>query len=533
MAVPLKAPFEHGAILTVPNLDQCDAILDENHERLRTKALIGQRSLQDLRTAAAATLLREANRYLTQAGESAPPVRGERLVLAGHQPELFHPGVWLKNFALAGLARRHGIVAVNLVVDTDTMKSAGVRVPSPADEDSPYPHAHTILFDHWQPDVPYELCRIRNEDLFQSFSDRVSDVMRRWNVQPASVPDQSRLVLDRYWPLVRDQSQRTPLLGESLVAARRALERDWGCHNFEVPLSRLCSTEPFAHFAVHLFRSAAQLNAIYNGCVRSHRRRHGIRSRNHPVPDLATDADWLELPLWAWRAGDRRRSRLFVRPRQDVIELRAGTVAWPSLPSEPERAVTALLAMAGDGYALRPRALLTAMFARLILSDLFIHGIGGAKYDEVTDDIIRRFFGIEPPRFLIVSGTAHLPLPVFPVSGSERQHLARELRDMRFNPQRHLDQASPDKRLEHLAHEKVDWIARRTTDAVSGRAAHARLKSLIREMEPHFEDARHRLIEQLARLDAELKANAFLLRRDYAFCLFPESVLRPFCTQLL
>ena len=33
-----------------------------------------------------------------------------------------------------------------------------------------------------------------------------------------------------------------------------------------------------------------------------------------------------------------------------------------------------------------------------VLSDLFIHGIGGAKYDELTDEIIRRFFGIEPPR---------------------------------------------------------------------------------------------------------------------------------------
>ena len=30
------------------------------------------------------------------------------IFLAGHQPELFHPGVWFKNFALGALARRHG-----------------------------------------------------------------------------------------------------------------------------------------------------------------------------------------------------------------------------------------------------------------------------------------------------------------------------------------------------------------------------------------------------------------------------------------
>jgi hypothetical protein len=30
-----------------------------------------------------------------------------------------------------------------------------------------------------------------------------------------------------------------------------------------------------------------------------------------------------------------------------------------------------------------------------------------------------------------------------------------------------------------------------------------------------------------------VRANAILQRRDYAFCLFPENVLRPFCVQFL
>ena len=36
--------------------------------------------------------------------------------------QLFHPGVWLKNFALGTLARRLNAVAVNLLIDTDTIK---------------------------------------------------------------------------------------------------------------------------------------------------------------------------------------------------------------------------------------------------------------------------------------------------------------------------------------------------------------------------------------------------------------------------
>lgn len=52
------------------------------------------------------------------------------LLLAGHQPELFHPGVWAKNFALSGLASATARQAVNLVIDGDTLKAASLRAGS-------------------------------------------------------------------------------------------------------------------------------------------------------------------------------------------------------------------------------------------------------------------------------------------------------------------------------------------------------------------------------------------------------------------
>jgi hypothetical protein len=41
------------------------------------------------------------------------------------------------------------------------------------------------------------------------------------------------------------------------------------------------------------------------------------------------------------------------------------------------------------------------------------------------------------------------------------------------------------------------------------------------------------LQERTVRWGQELEANEVLGRRDYAFCLYPESSLRPFCTQFL
>ena len=55
------------------------------------------------------------------------------IVMGGHQPDLFHPGVWLKNFVLYAYAQTVGGTAINLVVDTDrcTRWSVGVPVGSP------------------------------------------------------------------------------------------------------------------------------------------------------------------------------------------------------------------------------------------------------------------------------------------------------------------------------------------------------------------------------------------------------------------
>ncbi len=112
------------------------------------------------------------------------------------------------------------------------------------------------------------------------------------------------------------------------------------------------------------------------------------------------------------------------------------------LPLSPDReaccAVERLRDLASRSIRLRTRALTTTMFCRYLLGDLFIHGIGGAKYDELGDSIARRFFGIEPPGFLTLSLTAWLGLPDQTATSSELASLERALRDLVYNPDRHL-----------------------------------------------------------------------------------------------
>jgi hypothetical protein len=531
---PLRAPVEDRTILAEPPLAEVGSLLVMNRHRLvEARADILGRPLADLQTAARTSVVAAARAHLQRAGEPLPPAHDSPLILAGHQPELFHPGVWIKNFALNGLARAHGLTPLNLVVDNDTVKTVGLHLPRLSQftepeldgPSSPPTRPVLVAFDRLAPEIPYEERPVLDETLFADFPNRTAAITRRWNFAP---------LLPAFWSEVRRQTERTRLLGERFAAARRAVERSWGCHNLEIPVSLLCTTEPFAWFACHLLAELPRFHAIYNTCLAEYRRAYGLRSRAHPVPDLAVEGDWLEVPLWAWRADQPRRGRLLARLRADRVELRVGEATWPSLPfagGNPEPMVTAWQALHREGYKLRSRALTNTLFARVFLGELFIHGIGGGKYDELTDEIIRRFYGFEPPAFLVLSATLRLPLPTFPRTPDDCRRLAHELRDIRCNPQRHLE--SQSSQALKLATGKHAWIEQQPTDAPGRRERFQVLKTLTQQLQRFTSAAERRTEHELRRCKFEVQLNAILQRRDYAFCLFPEGLLREFCGRLL
>jgi hypothetical protein len=521
----LRAPTADGAVVADPPLSEVGRLLTVNRQRLCRDELLLGRPWTDLQREARRSVVVAARAYLERQGEPVPPGDAMSLVMAGHQPELFHPGVWVKNFALNGLARAHGVTPLNLVVDNDTVKATALRLPAPPSETHPWPHVVTIPFDRWTGEIPYEERTIADPALFADFAERAMSVLRGWGYQP---------LLPAFWDEVRKQAERTQLLGECLVAARRTFERRWGCHNLEVPVSAVCRTEPFAWFACHLLTELPRFHSVYNDCVHEYRRTHGIRSRNHPVPDLAAEDGWLETPFWGWRTRQARRGRLFARPSSDRIELRAGPDPWPTLPlGAGSQALTAAWhSLDSQGFKVRSRALANTLYARLFLADLFIHGIGGGKYDELTDQIIQHFYDMQTPEFLVLSATRLLPLPSEPVQPDDRRRLAREVRDLHYNPQRHLDLAAFTA-LRPLAEEKRAWVERQPEDAVGRRRRFQVLRELTERLREPLVSRESQLREELAHYDKQLDANAVLRRRDYSFCLYPEEMLREFCARFL
>jgi hypothetical protein len=514
----LGAPAENGAVLFHPPLADFASHLERNRDEFADSPIrLGEASLSELRCLAIAEIIATARSYVAERGEPVPDLRTDSLLVAGHQPDLFHAGVWLKNFALNALAERHGATPLNLVVDNDTLKYTTVRVPVIGSKGDPTTvHHATVPFDHFAGEVPFEERTVQDEQAFTEFPRTFSERTANWSFSP---------ILPQFWCDVMREKERTPFIGERFAAARRTWERRWGCHNLELPISRLCGTQAFAQFAVALIARLPDFHSAYNESVHDYRRHHRIRSPNHPVPDLQMDGDWLEAPFWAWPIGGQRRGRLFVRSVAGGWQMRLGDQRLPDLPERG--AAERWQRLEADGFKVRTRALTTTLFARLCLADLFIHGIGGGKYDELTDTIIARHFGFRPPAFLVLTGTLRLPLPSFPASANDERAAWRLVRDIHWNPQRHLP---PD------AEDWQDMIEARQavtvqSDSTWRKERFKELRRLTERIRPRVADIEEVMRQKAMRASADVAGNAILQRRDYAFCQFPESTLRPFLTQ--
>jgi len=142
----------------------------------RIRHLDRRPTLPELRRRAAAEAVAAARAYFEERVNRFPPWHDTRHVLvAGHQPELFHPGVWVKNFALHELARRTGATPLNLIVDNDLAKTTALRVPV-LSGDPARVRLVSVPFDHWAGEVPYEERVVHDETLFASLPERVGEL---------------------------------------------------------------------------------------------------------------------------------------------------------------------------------------------------------------------------------------------------------------------------------------------------------------------------------------------------------------------
>ncbi len=540
-------PLESGARVLDPPLEPtADApahsieTLVDNNRLLRAAfdTRIGDLKLWELVAATRREVLTVATEYTASYRDVERPVDvadwiARPMVMGGHQPELFHPGVWLKNFAIDAYARRLGGTAINLVVDTDRCTSTSVGVPVGTPREA---HLEQIPFDVPAVEMAWEERGVIDADCFASFGSRVDRLLK---------PLEPDAILRRWWPLVVERAGESHRLGLAIAQARHMLEARMGLQTLELPVSELVRLPTVMVFMGWLLAHAAPLHEAYNAALAAHRRRYRIRGRARPMPDLAvrfddtSSAPWVEVPWWIWSRDDPRRRRVFANtstPGMLVLsDMETLRVELPISPdTSPSQWVDALSRMEEHALRLRPRAILTTLVARTIVADVFVHGVGGAAYDLLTDDIVRRLTGCDPPRHAVVTGTLRLPIdhlfPGFATDdpAAELADLHRHIRDLEFHPECHLmpHEAQPEV-VRELVRQKQRWIDTHPTPTLAKRRCRE-IRAANDQMAFHTQALRSRMLARVGPLATAMRGRAVLRSREYPWCFFSENALKSF-----
>ncbi|GAB4107987.1 MAG: hypothetical protein Kow00105_13130 [Phycisphaeraceae bacterium] len=421
------------------------------------------------------SLVDSINRRAERLGTASLTGHAERLIATGHQAQLWHPGILVKDIAADVVANRLQAQRMHLIVDQDT---------NPA----------------WQLDIP-----LVNQDTFQVRSWLFPGQHRQvpTGYQPPADRDavltQLRAIgspqLDRLIDAVQDLPDcRT--LAEQVAVLLARLKRPYAGDIPVMMVSDLPGVEAYRIVLEQILHDAEACVSAYNRAVRDH-------PEAGMMPLLQT-RELIEVPLWAaqW---NRPRRRVYV----DRGDSRPVFVYDDGEPIDPRQ------------IDLLPRALLLTAVMRSRFCDLFIHGTGGMVYDRVTESWWRQWVGetLAPK----VSATADLYLhPDIPLA--DHYELAQAIwyrHHLPHNLDRILKLNGPLVRRKHhlLAHMNDD------RDRPRRRAAFREIHRINQELARRHPERIVEAKQAVERARVGLKNAEVLRRRDWFFLFYPESDL--------
>jgi hypothetical protein len=468
-------------------------ILRENQSRVSALSeLVGDQCVSVLRQ----EVLEQARQYTLELSEIAraaqialrprattlPALSGAPLVMAGHQPVLYHPGLLFKANMLSRFSRDIGARAVHVVIDTDE-GDAGVLTWPRITGGSLEIRRQSIAAAKSEGVGLYQFQKLASADVIrETFAELISDLRR------CGLPyngDDLESIAAAYERLAGHPVARA----HSIVRAMRE-ER---CYD-EVPLTRLLANTHMQTLVMQLVDDGSRLATIYNTTLDAYRIEHGIENAANPFPNMKSGSEGHELPLWCL----------------------TGTTRKPLYTSTPR----------GECQLISPRGSLTTFVLRAYCSDLFIHGLGGGRYDQFVDAFAERYLGLPLPRFVVVSETRHL-FPEHVAHITREIELASQLKEMIARTEQYLGkgiftadeeqqlQAAIDQRLQlRVAIQNVRNGDEKSAISHQLNAANKLVRSLIEE------GSLRPVLSRFAANQAALSRWSF---REFPFFLFPSS----------
>lgn len=454
-----------------------------------------------------------------------------KLIATGHQATWHHCGIWAKTLAAGKFAEVVGGRVLHVVLDHDICDTAIIM---PKEERVGGWSFERVEIETEQKAIPLELRPLAKGDHLRAFSDAVM------GYRGGQLCKQIWLK----WALGKNAPvSRLKNVAELITSLQSMLNIALGLHNvMYLPVSELAESNAFMDFASSIILDVEAFAHSYNNGIdsRASNRCAGPRMGMRRL-EIREEQGSVELPFWLISSDGRRESLYAMSNKSGSV--RIGTAAAELGRLDPTsmsgKAEQLRDMLNGCGCRLRPKAVSLTLFLRLFLADWFVHGLGGALYEAVTDHIIKEYFSIEPPAFGVATCTMTLPGlndAAEPDGNEDISLLKHKLHNIRHNPEKYIDKSvlavDPAAALLRAKQERILQLKGRSLTKSDRKSVWNSLCEINERLFEYAGETANGLEKAVAQLEKDAVSRQVCSCREFFFGLFPEKILRKLAESL-
>jgi len=514
-------PTKHAQRLVTPPYKNLSDAIDANTQLLlKNKVNILDIPLNEHRSAIRPKLLHHSKAYMDSIGLTTDNIRSKNgFIATGHQCQFFHPGITIKYALTNTLAKQKKATPINLIVDTDTSKNLGLTVPIINKDHSIALTTlaignfdkHTTVSSH---DLPSQ------QELAKLYASFLS-------LKIAGITQSQK---ENIVAIFKKCSEKANCLTDFYCLVNHHLGHSTSCDMLHLPVSVMAKTDTFYAFCYDMIINCESIYKHYNTALTKYRKSHRLRNKTQPLPDLyKTDEGFIELPFWLLTP-KQPRAPLFIKHHGPNIVIAKNNKPIGLLPCNSKfPTVDFSNLLKENNITIAPRAITLSIFARLFIADMFIHGTGGARYDQISDMVISDYYGIAPPQICAATATMHLPLDTQSNNDIIEAQLNKAKlahRSLQYNCEKHINNVP-----HYLIEEKMKLIERHNILKGSKGNKHEKreifnaLLNIRHKIKAHTKDAISENKLTIKRLQAQLKQHNIATGREYFTGLFSKEAL--------
>ncbi|MCF8337910.1 MAG: hypothetical protein K9I74_08000 [Bacteroidales bacterium] len=430
------------------------------------------------------------------------------VVATGHQPVIFYPGLFFKNFFTNYLAEQTGTKPVNFLVDTDV---AGYEVPIVYQADNEFYKKRTGLGNH--DSLVYSAFEPPERDVHNFIGD-IDELV--YTLTNPKIGEAFRAFKSAFFHFYNETKQFV----ETINYLRDDFQQKKGLNFNNFFVSSIAGTAAYARYVFYIIEHIETFHHAYNKAIKKN------SSGNYqPVKFLNYENEWYELPFWLLDYGQRHA--VSVKKEENTITFFSAS-AKKEFTLDRYAAEEEMLSQMREALTLYPKATTLTLMIRLFLCDIFVHGTGALEYEAVNNDFLKLFFSMEePPAFYTATGDIYLPLTDFPANF---QHLYNDykkkqhwLKQVKRDPEEFIDGELAQKYKKQK--KELAKNLQQEKDSKKRKEIHRQLESINEKMLTELEPQIHHVNSTINYYRRILDKKHVFYERTYPYFLYPEGYL--------